>query len=305
MNTENVPKSPLVPDKKTSLIDEIPVSKIIKGYKKSLDIDVSGYFTGLGTVKIYECNATGYGFYYPFDLAGKGDLYEKLRKFDWYYLPWKWEYEMAASFIKRGQSVLEIGCGEGHFLRKIQNTHNIQGVGLELNPAVSAQDDPVTIKYMPVEEYCKYHQSSFDVVCSFQVLEHVPDVKNFLEAQINCLKKDGLLIISVPNNDSFIQYDNSFILNMPPHHMGLWTEHSLHTVAGNFNLTLERKIFEPLQPYHYEYYYRTVYRKKLGHFLYKAHRLFYKLGMKRVILNEIEKKAPEIKGHTIMAVYRK
>jgi SAM-dependent methyltransferase len=77
------------------------------------------------------------------------------------------------------------------------------------------------------------------VVCSFQVLEHIYDVKSFLEASLHVLKPKGKLIIGVPNNEPyFLGYDKYATLNLPPHHMGLWNKSVFEKVAPLFNLKI-------------------------------------------------------------------
>jgi len=66
----------------------------------------------------------------------------------------------------------------------------------------------------------------FDVVASFQVVEHLADPLPSLEAACTLLRAGGLLVLSVPDNDSFL-FDEFDPLNAPPHHMGRWTARAL------------------------------------------------------------------------------
>ncbi len=297
--------SPLVDNGRAFYESEIPVDFLIQSYRKNLNIDVKSYFKHIDSVKIFKCESSGYRFYYPLNLGGKKSLYEELQKFEWYYMPWKWEYKVCSELISDHQSVLEIGCGKGYFLRHISTIKRVRCIGLELNRDVIYNTEKIKILNVPLRDFSETNKEIFDVVCSFQVLEHISNVKEFIENQIYCLKKGGILIISVPNNDSFIRHDNNFILNMPPHHMGLWSETSLKSLERIFKIKLKRILFEPIQPYHFEYYYRTILRAKKGMIVYKLLRILYKMGMKKRILKRIEEKADQIKGHTIVAVYEK
>lgn len=95
------------------------------------------------------------------------------------------------------------------------------------------------------------------MVCSFQVLEHIADVKSFIESSLKALKKGGRLVVAVPNNDVlFFKYRNlrfqnnhylkTLLLNLPPHHMGLWNPRSIVNLASIYNLKLEALFKEPL-----------------------------------------------------------
>ena len=47
----------------------------------------------------------------PPTLRGQSTFYEALQRYPWYYVPWKWEHEIAKSYLKDGDQVLEVGCG--------------------------------------------------------------------------------------------------------------------------------------------------------------------------------------------------
>ena len=71
------------------------------------------------------------------------------------------------------------------------------------------------------------------------VLEHIYDVKSFLEASLKVLKPEGKIIIGVPNSEPyFLGYDKYCTLNLPPHHMGLWNKKVFDKLAALFNLKI-------------------------------------------------------------------
>lgn len=45
------------------------------------------------------------------------------------------DFEVIASFIKRGESVLDLGCGDGSLLRYLQESVGVRGYGVELEPS--------------------------------------------------------------------------------------------------------------------------------------------------------------------------
>jgi SAM-dependent methyltransferase len=224
---------------------------IINLYKTELGIGVSRYFKKIPRVEIYRCPATGYRFYFPFTVSGDGKFYARLQKVPWYYMAWKWEHEVAAKLIAPGSSVLEIGCGPGAFLKKI-SVRCPRAVGLEQNisAAKKGRQEGVKILLENIEEHAKNHKGKYDVVCLFQVLEHIWEVKKFIDSALICLKKNGKILISVPNNDCLIFKKFDIYLNMPPHHMGLWDIHSLVSLQKYFPMMLDDLYIEPLQLYH-------------------------------------------------------
>lgn len=287
------------------LIEIIPVQLIIKGYKKELNINVNRYFKNISEVGVYECEKTNYRFYYPFTIDGDSSFYEALQQYDWYYSSWKWEHEATKKLLSGKEKILEIGSGGLGFLENMQLS-GFDVTGLELNKDSIKKGSKLKLRVL--DETIQFHSinnfEKYDVVCSFQVLEHISDVDSFMKAQINCLKKGGKLIISVPNNDSFIKLSEEFFLNKPPHHMGLWNKKSLSSLALLFNITVEKIMYEPLSKYHLDWYINIVTQNKIHKFKFIKW-VFIKLRLIKVFRYFIQRFRTKIKGHSILLVYTK
>lgn len=298
-------KSPLVLNGETLLIDTISVDTLITGYQKSFEIDVKLYFKGVKEIAVYECIHTGYRFYYPFHMDGDSIFYQKLEKLSWYYMPWKWEHKVTMKLLRKGDKVLEVGSGGLGFAKKLKD-HGFDITGLELNKesVVAATEVGLNIQEQTVQNHAISNFESYDVVCSYQVLEHITEVSSFLRAQVDCLKQGGKLIICVPNNDSFIKYSKGGLLNFPPHHMGLWNKKSLTSIAKLYNLRVDKVLFEPLQEYHIHWYANSMITEVINK-IPLLRRLFLKLKLKGMYMYFIKKFKNTIKGHSIMVVYTK
>lgn len=300
-------KSPVTGSNNVSFVKKISSSIIVDEYKK-LDIDVERFFIDKDSVSIYKCLDTGYLFYHPLDLTGDNLLYQKLEKFPWYYMDWKWEHEVASKFVKENDRILEIGCAKGSFLKKMKESGAIVE-GLEMNPGAldKCTQKGLLASDVSIEKFSIDKKNLYDVVCSFQVMEHVEGVRDFLQSSISILKPGGLMIVSVPNNDSLIFRSNDVSLNMPPHHMGLWNLNSLIKLQKYFNIKVESVHIEPLQKYHAGYAMKIANEnvlsklyKKLGflpRFLLPTIERFTYIGVSAVIEFMI--------GHSILVVFKK
>lgn len=298
--------SPITGKPDTRLIDKIPVPRIVDLYAKELNMDVSGYFAELKEVEVYECNATKYRFYYPLNLAGESSFYEQLSTTrDIYYPQWKWENEIAIQHIPDGVSLLDVGCGEGIFLKELLNRRKVKAEGLELNPdgIKKSREKGLTIHDITIQEFVPGHEEAFDIVTSFQVVEHIADVKSFLESKLKVLKPKGLMIIGVPYSNPYLYKNDKFdTLNLPPHHMGLWNEHAFKNLETVFNIRL--KAFHTSKVHDMLYYISVQMNRRE-----KYHQAFYGSRVTRFFFRGINKLLSPLKyflrGHDIIVIFEK
>ena len=181
---------------------------------------------------------------------GSPALYEELQKSDWYYEASRPEFPFAKALTKPGIRVLEIGSGEGNFLSLLPP--EVQAVGLEFNDASidKCRARGLKVEKLPIAEYAAEHACEFDLVCSFQVLEHVSEPLNFLEPALACLKPGGRLVISVPNDEAPMAEMTNAWLNLPPHHLSRWRLATFRVFAAQHGLTIEDSMTDAVAPEH-------------------------------------------------------
>ena len=288
-------RSPVTGSNRVEKTKDIDSRIVTRLYQEHFGIDVGDYLAGVSRINVYRCLDTGYHFYFPFSLEGDSAFYEALESIPWYYMDWKREHEIAIAHIRRIDKVLEVGCARGAFLTKLQ-TDGVECVGLELNrrAAAAAREHNVTVVEESIQEHASRYQETYDVVCFFQVLEHVCDVRSFMEAAVDLLTPGGRLCIGVPNYDSFIGLDEANPLEMPPHHMGMWTESALAKLADVFGLDVVSIECESLQSYHIDYF-ANIAKRRIAN-----------VGTLHDMLHTLARTSHvELKGHTVVAVFRK
>lgn len=259
--------SPITKNNNVKFIQSIEKERIIKLYS-SIGYDVERFFKDIKTIDIYECNETKLRYFHPSNIAGDAKFYEDLDKNTTnYYSNWKWEHDMAIKHVNAGDAILEIGCAYGNFLKKTISKGATKTVGLELNKnaVADAVKNGLDVRVEFIEDHAQNNSEMYDMVCSFQVVEHISDLDSFMKASIACLKKGGTLVISVPNNDCYLfKNDLDHTLNLPPHHMGLWTEESLTNIAKIYNLEVTKVYKQPAIKENYGIYYEVFLRNTLG-----------------------------------------
>jgi len=297
-------KSPITNSTNTKLVKSIDSKFIIDGYFKTYGMDISRFLNDLTKIDQYICLDTGYMFFYPYSISGDSKFYEYLQKFDWYYMDWKWENEIAKKYIKISDQVLEIGSGKGAFLKNLKK-NKISAHGLELNNKSVLQStlEGLSVSGETIQEHSVKKSSYYDVVCSFQVIEHIYDIDPVITATLNSLKQGGKLIISVPNNDSRLLKGKTGLLNLPPHHMGLWNLTSLKSLGKYYPIKLVHVEFEPLQQYHYQWFYEEILSEieNYSNLIKRAINVILKKHYSKILRIF----ASKIKGHSILVVFEK
>jgi SAM-dependent methyltransferase len=119
-------------------------------------------------------------------------------------------YRFAAQFA-RGRRVLDAACGEGYGTAILAAAGARAAAGVDIDQATV---DHALAKYgldfkradvatLPFED------GSFDLVVSFETLEHVPDAARTIAEFRRVLADGGVLIASTPNSDRYL-VDNEF-----------------------------------------------------------------------------------------------
>lgn len=246
-----MPRSPLTGSDDVVLLQTFSSQQLIHDWQQQLQIDITSELKGYAEIYLYQCQQTGLKFFSPLDIAGSSYLYETLQKYPWYYLPDRWEHDVALKNLSDCQRILEIGCGVGDFVKSGLEV-NLDIRGIELNQAAvsAAQNQGLPVEYLDLQDAAKLYRSSLDGVCSFQVLEHVPDPRKFIGLAIEMLKPGGKLVFCVPNADSIFQYHPNLLLDQPPHHLYRWSVRSFKALEQLFPIQLETVLLEPLATYH-------------------------------------------------------
>lgn len=255
----------------TEVVERLAVSDIAYIYSSTLGLDVSKEFGQINEIIYSHCKNCDLFFFNPL-VAGSEIFYSNLQRFDWYYPEEKNEFIYAASFIAEADSVLEIGSGKGAFANLIP-TKNYIGLEFSQTAKQIAAINGVEIINQSIEDHSKDSHNKYDVVCSFQVLEHVSDPRGFIKAAANCVRPGGKLIFSVPSSDSFARYISNHTLDMPPHHVTRWTDLALRNVAREINLNVECIWHEPLQKVHELLFASIIFRRAANLTLGRSERL--------------------------------
>lgn len=107
--------------------------------------------------------------------------------------------------LQSGDKVLDIGCGNGNFLRYVRQQGNFDIYGIEL-PGKRA-DIALKVPHLKLKcgvlESHDFPPESLAAVTMFHVFEHLTEPQHYLHIIQQILRPDGLLVVSFPNIDSW------------------------------------------------------------------------------------------------------
>lgn len=147
--------------------------------------------------------------------------------------------EMLPFIPAKAKKILELGCGEGMFGSYLRDKLGAEVCGIEIEKKFATKakknldkvyigDAETIIKNLPAK--------SFDVIVANDVLEHMVDPYSVLKEAKRILKKDGVVVSSIPNMRNFHvwyaltrhkqwEYEESGILDRT--HLRFFTERSI------------------------------------------------------------------------------
>jgi len=202
---------------------------------------------GQNTCEVVECNKCGFCYCDPY-IAGDERFYS-LAYVRSGYPTWKWEFQVTYDVLNQSSmtdaKLLEIGAGDGAFVRKIAEyllpkenilctefseygRHQIQTFGIKC-----LSEDVRNLSSAVIEK-------SVDIVCMFQVLEHMDRLEALFRKLNWLLKRGGSLFIAVPN-PSRIEFNelNGALLDMPPNHIGRWNRRCFEEIGNRNGFLIE------------------------------------------------------------------
>lgn len=241
--------SPLTGSPRVSLLRRVTAADVAARWQREFGMDVAAELGGAAEIRLYRCDDTGLRFYWPPSAAGSDKLYEQLQRYDWYYMPDKWEYGAAIEDLRGCASVLEVGSGAGAFVGRARAAGiDVRGIEINTEAVKAAAAAGLPVEARDLAELARERPESVDAACSFQVLEHVPDVGAFIGDCARLVRTGGTLVFAVPNGDLLADLDT--VLDAPPHHMSQWTSDAFAALSRVFPIDLVRVRREPLAARH-------------------------------------------------------
>lgn len=170
--------------------------------------------------------------------------------------------KLLASYVSRG-TLLDYGCGSGHFLAHCQ-AKGWEVFGIEPDDGARAiAQKAVQSIYKTREELIEKQLSpEYSAISLWHVLEHLPDLTKVIEFLNKSLRHDGALFVAVPNPQS---YDAD-------KYKAHWAAYDLPRHLYHFDRNSIRKLFEKsgfvlvdVRPMYFDSFYVSLLSEKYKH----------------------------------------
>jgi ubiquinone/menaquinone biosynthesis C-methylase UbiE len=118
----------------------------------------------------------------------------------YYYAFWE---RCLAKHLNPGDKVLEVACGPGYLVERLLKRYDTYAMDLSLAALERTRKRTgATSLLQATAESIPIKEGTFNAILAFDLIEHLPNPQNFIEAAHRLLKPNGLLILATPNPQS-------------------------------------------------------------------------------------------------------
>ena len=151
--------------------------------------------------------------------------------------------DIAAGERSRKLSVLEIGCGNGFFLKEALKRGYGPVHGVEPSTAATSAADPEVIGSIACDimKPGLFPSESFDIICMFQVFDHLSQPGQVLKESFDLLRPGGKLLCinhNVSAVSARILGERSPIIDIE--HTYLYDPETMTRIVSNYGFSVER-----------------------------------------------------------------
>ena len=157
------------------------------------------------------------------------------------------EYRHLPRCPKGGGTLLDVGCGNGSFLKQAHSCGwNIVGVDPDPKAVANGLAQGLEVFLGGIERFVE-RESAFDVITLNHVIEHVHDPVDLLRRCIRLLKPGGQLWLETPNIKSvgFEVFERNWRGLEAPRHLVLFNSDSLHSALASAGYVAIRQRARP------------------------------------------------------------
>jgi 2-polyprenyl-3-methyl-5-hydroxy-6-metoxy-1,4-benzoquinol methylase len=238
--TARVDACPLCDDTAAREVVAVPYERIWAGLREEwgaeLTEDVIAHHQVGKRATLVRCRTCGLE-YFPGAVAGDHAFYEQLMGAMPYH-GGRWEFDLVLPTLRPTDAVVDLGAGEGAFVRAARE-RVARAVGVDHNEdAISRlRADGIEAHVEDLASFTAREAGAFDVACSFHTIEHLAEVGPLVTALRDAVRPGGRVFVSTPDRRRLGRRDDE-PLDCPPHHVSRWSPAQLRALAEGRGLRL-------------------------------------------------------------------
>lgn len=140
--------------------------------------------------------------------------------------------------FRKTNKILDVGCGLGWFLLEAKKRGwEVYGTEFSKTAVKLCKENGIEMKE-GVLNPAEFDLESFDVITSFEVIEHVNNPNEEIAAIKKLLRQGGLFYCTTPNFDSVLRFylKTDYNIITYPEHLSYYTKSTLNQLAANHSL---------------------------------------------------------------------
>lgn len=143
---------------------------------------------------------------------------------------------------KKEIKLLDYGCGAGDFLAFAKDK-KLNVFGVEPNQKALEISQKKVGKNNVTNSELKNISEKFDIITMWHVLEHIPDLFEFIEELKSHLNPEGKIFVAVPNYKSFDAkfYKEYWAAYDVPRHLWHFSPESMEKLFNSFGMKIEKR----------------------------------------------------------------
>lgn len=154
-------------------------------------------------------------------------------------------------YFKKSGKVVDLGCGRGYFLHACQlRGYSTEGIDISSDAAQYVMEElNIPVRVGNIDDI-DFERNTVDIITMWHFLEHTSDPDLHIVKAKEWLKKDGILIVDVPNyegTDARKMWDTWYGWQ-PPYHLFHFTPATLDLLLAKHGFEVRKR-----KDYHSEY----------------------------------------------------
>jgi 2-polyprenyl-3-methyl-5-hydroxy-6-metoxy-1,4-benzoquinol methylase len=143
--------------------------------------------------------------------------------------------------IPKSATILEVGCGLGYLTYAMNRAGYVNARGMDISEESAGQATQRYGPYYFADDLLRYSAQTdkrFDLVVMTEVVEHLPNILEFVHAACRLLTQDGALLLTTPNKSAHPEAAY-WCTDNPPVHLWWFSEASMRQLAIREGMRVE------------------------------------------------------------------